>query len=42
VVLGGPITVKGTAAYAVRDTSTGALQAIDATDCTVLLEVPGP
>ncbi len=42
VVLGGPITVNGTPAYAVRDTSNGALQAVKATDCTVLLEVPGP
>jgi hypothetical protein len=42
VVLGGPITVNGTFAYAVRDTSNGALQAIDFTDCKVLLEVPGP
>jgi hypothetical protein len=42
VVLGGPITVNGTLAYAVRDTSNGALQAIDATDCKVLLNVPGP
>ena len=42
VVLGGPITVNGTLAYAIRDTSNGALQAIDATDCAVLLEVPGP
>jgi hypothetical protein len=42
VVLGGPITVNGTFAYAVRDQGNGALLAIDATDCTVLLEVPGP
>ena len=42
VVLGDPITVNGTSAFAVRDTSNGALQAIDATNCTVLLEVPGP
>jgi hypothetical protein len=41
-VLGGPITVNGTPAYAVRDTSNGDLQAIDSTDCTVLLEVTGP
>ena len=41
-VLGGPITVKGTPAVAVRDRSNGALQAIDTTDCVVLLEVPGP
>ena len=42
VVLGGPIIVNGTFAFAVRDTSNGALLAIDASDCTVLLEVPGP
>ena len=42
LVLGGPITVKGVLAYAVRDTSNGALQAIDAINCAVLLEVPGP
>ena len=42
VVLGGPITVNGAFAYAVRDTSNGDLQAIDAIDCTVLLDVPGP
>ena len=42
VVVGGPITVNGTLAYAIRDTSNGDLQALDATDCTVLLEVPGP
>lgn len=41
-VLGGPITVNGVPAYAVRDTSNGALQAIKTTDCVVLLEVPGP
>lgn len=42
VVLGGPITVNGTPAYAIRDTSNGDLQAIDANDCSVLLDVPGP
>jgi|GEM_PF-2783814 len=42
VLLGGPITVNGTFAYAVRDQDNGALQAIDAIDCRVLLEVPGP
>ena len=42
VVLGGPITVNGTYAYAIRDQGNGTLQAIDATDCAVLLEVPGP
>ena len=42
VVLGGPITVNGTLAYAIRDTSNGNLQAIDATDCRILLEVLGP
>jgi negative regulator of sigma E activity len=42
VVLGGPITVNGTLAYAVRDQGNGTLQAIDATGCTVLLDVPGP
>ena len=42
VVIGGPITVNGTLAYAVRDTSSGALQAIDAADCSVLLNDPGP
>jgi negative regulator of sigma E activity len=42
VVLGGPITVDGTLAYAVRDQDNGTLQAIDAANCTVLLEVPGP
>jgi hypothetical protein len=41
-VLGGPITVNGTLAYAIRDTSNGDLQAIDANNCAVLLEVPGP
>jgi hypothetical protein len=41
-VLGGPITVNGVLAYAVRDTSDGALQAISAINCAVLLEVPGP
>ena len=42
VVLGGPITINGTLAFAVRDTSNGSLLAIDAADCMVLLEVPGP
>ena len=42
LVLGGPITVNGTFAYAVRDKDNGTLQAIDAIDCTVLLEAPGP
>ena len=42
VVLGGPISVNGTLAFAIRDTSNGALQAIDAADCSVLLDVPGP
>ena len=42
VVLGGPISVNGILAYAIRDTANGDLQAIDANDCTVLLEVAGP
>lgn len=42
VVLGGPITVNGTPAFAVRNTSTGVLQAIAPADCAVLLDVPGP
>ncbi len=42
VLIGGPITVNGTPAYAVRNTATGALQAIDAADCSVLLNDPGP
>ena len=42
VVLGGPITVNGTPSFAVRDTSNGALQAVDASNCKVLLEVPRP
>jgi hypothetical protein len=40
VVLGGPITVNGTPAYAIRDTSNDALQAIDAVNCKVLLDAP--
>ena len=42
VVIGGPITVNGTFSFAVRDTSNGALQAIDPSNCKVLLEAPRP
>lgn len=42
VVVGGPITVNGTPAFAVRNTATGVLQAIAPADCAVLLDVPGP
>ncbi len=38
----GPISVKGTAAFAVRDTSAGMLRAIDAVDCQVLFSVAAP
>jgi hypothetical protein len=38
----GAITVRGTPALAVRDASTGVVQAIDATDCTVYFSVDGP
>lgn len=41
VVLGS-ISYQGTPAYAVRNTTTGALQALDATDCRVLAAVPAP
>ena len=41
VVLG-EIFFQGTPAYAVRNTSTGAVQALDATDCHMLAEVPAP
>jgi negative regulator of sigma E activity len=41
VVLG-PIFYRGVSAYAVRNTTTGALQAIDAGDCHVLADVPAP
>ena len=42
VLLGGPIFYQGIPAYAARNTSTGALQAVDAVDCHVLDEVPAP
>lgn len=38
----GEISYQGTPAYAVRNTTTGALQALDATDCHLLDEVPAP
>ncbi len=38
----GDISYQGTPAYAVRNTTSGALQALDATDCHVLDEVPAP
>jgi hypothetical protein len=41
VVLG-PILFQGADAVAVRDTATGALQAVDAVDCHVLIAVEGP
>jgi hypothetical protein len=41
VVLGS-ILFQGTPAFAVRDTATGDLQAVDAGDCRVLLAVEGP
>lgn len=41
VVLGA-IVFQGESAFAVRDDSTGALQAIDAVDCRVLVEVAAP
>ena len=41
VVLGA-IVFQGESAFAVRDDSTGALQAIDAVDCRVLVEVAEP
>ncbi|MEO8267993.1 MAG: hypothetical protein ABI706_21020 [Ilumatobacteraceae bacterium] len=41
VVLG-DISYQGTPAYAVRNITTGALQALDATDCHVLVEAPAP
>jgi negative regulator of sigma E activity len=41
VVLGA-ITVLGTPAFAIRDTSTGAVRAIDALDCRVFFTVDGP
>jgi hypothetical protein len=41
-VLLGSILFQGTPAFAVRDTATGDLQAVDAGDCHVLLTVVGP
>jgi hypothetical protein len=41
VVLGS-ISYQGTPAFAVRDTATGELQAVDAGDCRVLVAVEGP
>jgi SWI/SNF-related matrix-associated actin-dependent regulator 1 of chromatin subfamily A len=41
VVLGS-ILFQGSPAFAVRDTASGALQAVDAADCRVLIEVEGP
>lgn len=38
----GSIMFQDTLAYAVRETSTGALRAIDASDCHVLIEVEAP
>ena len=38
----GAITVRGTPALAVRDASTGVVQAIDAANCTVYFSVDGP
>jgi hypothetical protein len=38
----GPIVYQGTPAFAVRNTSTDELQAIDGTDCHVLAEVAAP
>ena len=38
----GSFMFQGTLAYAVRETSTGALRAIDAADCRVLIEVDAP
>lgn len=38
----GAITVLGTPAFAVRDTSTGVVRALDADDCRVLLSVAAP
>jgi hypothetical protein len=35
-----PIVFQGTPAYAVRDRASGALQAVDAADCRVLVHVP--
>jgi len=41
VVLG-PITVSGAPAFAVSDTSTNSVEAIDATDCHVFFSTPAP
>jgi hypothetical protein len=41
-VIGGEIMFRGTLAFAVREASNGALRAIDATDCHVLIEVETP
>ena len=38
----GPIVFQGTSAYAVRDSSSGQLQAIAFDDCRVLAEVAAP
>ncbi len=38
----GEISYQGTPAYAVRNVTTNAVQALDATDCRLLAEVPAP